>query len=144
MMIDHSSRRFRMTRQREIILQSLQNTDSHPTADEVYQIVRGKLPRISLGTVYRNLDVLFEQGLILKLELGGPQRRYDGRIHRHFHARCVACDRVFDVPAEAVSSLDVVLPDDLDFDVTEIQFEINGVCGACRDGRDGPARQTTT
>ncbi|MGE5577510.1 MAG: Fur family transcriptional regulator, partial [Syntrophothermus sp.] len=53
-----------MTRQRQIILEELKNVTTHPTADEVYEMVRRRLPRISLGTVYRNLELLAEEGII--------------------------------------------------------------------------------
>ena len=61
----------RMTRQRFMVLQAVMETDSHPSADEIYEVVRTRLPRISLGTVYRNLDILAEQGKIQMLQLGG-------------------------------------------------------------------------
>ncbi|MDP8223794.1 MAG: transcriptional repressor [Candidatus Lernaella stagnicola] len=126
-----------MTRQREITLSALKNLDSHPTADEVYQIVRRRIPRISLGTVYRNLDVLCEQGLVNKLEFGGAQRRYDGRTHYHHHARCTNCERLFDLPVSAVGPINLSLPDDLDFEVSNVLFEVRGVCHACRERLQG-------
>ena len=71
--------RYRMTRQREVILEEILNAKAHPSADEVYEMVRKRLPRISLGTVYRNLEILSELGEIQKLELGGdnPARNSD-------------------------------------------------------------------
>ena len=68
----------RMTRQRAVILEELRKVKTHPTADELYSIVRERLPRISLGTVYRNLDFLTESKEILKLESAGSIRRFDG------------------------------------------------------------------
>ena len=62
-----------MTRQRRVILEALRGTTSHPTADEVYEMVRRRLPRISLGTVYRNLEILSGEGLVAKLEMAGTQ-----------------------------------------------------------------------
>jgi len=67
----------RMTRQRRVILEELQSKNNHPSADELYERVRAHLPRISLGTVYRNLEVLCELGEIQKLGLSGPLKRYD-------------------------------------------------------------------
>ncbi len=66
-----------MTRQRQVVLEAVRATDAHPTGDEVYRLARRKLPHISLGTVYRNLELLSEAGLIRKLELGGAARRFD-------------------------------------------------------------------
>ncbi|NLH48022.1 MAG: transcriptional repressor [Myxococcales bacterium] len=124
--------RLRMTRQREIILHLLRELETHPTADELFQLVRQQLPKISLGTVYRNLDVLFEQGLVRKLENSGPQRRYDGRMHPHHHAQCRQCHRLFDVPIEAVSTPTIRLADELGFQLTEYRLELFGVCADCR------------
>jgi Fur family transcriptional regulator, ferric uptake regulator len=89
----------RMTRQRRVILDELRATTSHPTADELHARVRGQLPHVSLGTVYRNLDVMVKKGVIRKLELGGSQCRYDGRMMPHDHVRCVGCGCVADVPS---------------------------------------------
>ena len=69
----------------------------HPTADEVYQVVRKRLPRISLGTVYRNLDVLSESGEISRLDRCGAQYRFDGDLEQHYHIRCSSCGRVDDI-----------------------------------------------
>ena len=69
----------RMTRQRKVILEIMKNVTSHPTADQVHQMVRKTLPHVSLATVYRNLEILSEHGMIQKLELAGAQRRFDGK-----------------------------------------------------------------
>ena len=68
----------RMTRQRRVILEELRKVKTHPSADEIYEIVRKRLPRISLGTVYRNLEILSESGDIQKLEPGCSLKRFDG------------------------------------------------------------------
>ena len=78
----------RMTLQRKTILEVLRQTDFHPSADEIYMMVRERLPRISLGTVYRNLEVLSESGFIQKLELGGTIKRFDWNPEKHYHIRC--------------------------------------------------------
>jgi Fur family ferric uptake transcriptional regulator len=64
----NSSRISRMTHQRQVILEEVRNTHSHPSADEIYARVRKRLPRVSLGTVYRNLDILASEGFIKKIE----------------------------------------------------------------------------
>ena len=89
----------RMTRQRNVILEELRKVDTHPSADEVYDMVRRRLPRISLGTVYRNLEILSQNGRIQKLEIGGTQKRFDGNPANHYHLRCIHCDRLADAPA---------------------------------------------
>ena len=68
----------RNTRQREVILEELRKLRSHPTAPVLYEIVRRRLPRISLGTVYRNLELLAKSGVVRKLELSDSEARFDG------------------------------------------------------------------
>ena len=94
------SQPLRMTRQRRVILDEFRTAGLHHTADEVYWAVRRTLPNISLGTVYRNLEVLTQAGLIRTLHLGGGQRLYDGGMHPHYHVRCRECGRISDVPAD--------------------------------------------
>jgi len=86
-----SGRNLRMTHQRKVILEEMKKLEGHPTADEVYVRVRERLPRISLGTVYRNLDVLAASGLIRKIEPDFPQMRFDRNTHEHYHVTCMQC-----------------------------------------------------
>ncbi len=87
----------RMTKQRSVILNELRRSDLHPTADEIYQAVRKKLPRISLGTVYRNLDMLAREGLIHRIHQAGSQMRFDAHAGDHIHIRCAYCGRIHDI-----------------------------------------------
>lgn len=89
----------RMTKQRKLIMEALEGTASHPTADEIYDMVRIKMPRISLGTVYRNLDLLSKEGKILKIDTCGCQMRFDSDLGEHAHVRCVRCGKVEDLEA---------------------------------------------
>jgi Fur family ferric uptake transcriptional regulator len=87
----------RMTQQKKVILEELQKVTSHPTANEVYKMVREKIPNISLGTVYRNLEQLSAQGKIIKLEFAGKKMRFDGNPSSHQHVRCVRCRCMDDI-----------------------------------------------
>ena len=127
-----SSRKFRMTRQRQVILEELGKVSSHPTADEVYDMVRRRLPRVSLGTVYRNLEMLSERGMIQKLELGGTRRRFDGNVRDHYHVRCVRCGRLEDVPAEPGAVLENALRGVSDYEITGYRLEFIGLCPQCK------------
>ena len=69
------------TAQREAILEELRSVDTHPTADELYVMLRRRMPQISLGTVYRNLEQLSQLGVIQKLATTGKQKRFDGNVH---------------------------------------------------------------
>ncbi|MBG0775417.1 MAG: transcriptional repressor [Desulfovibrionaceae bacterium] len=120
----------RMTIQRRVILEELRKVTSHPTADEVYEMVRRRLPRVSLGTVYRNLDLLAESGEILKLERAGAQMRFDGNAEDHYHVRCVRCGRVADVHAKVQPPR--ILDCNVDgFTITGSSLEFFGVCDYC-------------
>jgi len=72
--------KLKMTKQRRVIVEELKKLKTHPTATLIYELVRKRLPRISLGTVYRNLDLLAEAGIIQKLETAGTQKRFDGTV----------------------------------------------------------------
>lgn len=93
----------RNTPQRQIILEELSSVTSHPTAAELFSLVRKRLPRISLGTVYRNLDILQEQGRCVRLcGSDGAEARFDGRMDPHLHFQCQHCGTLGD--------LDTMLP----------------------------------
>lgn len=121
----------RMTRQRAVILEELSKLTSHPTADELYNIVRTRLPRISLGTVYRNLDFLADSGQVLRLEVAGSTKRFDGNIAPHQHVRCVCCGKVADVfpPFPVPGTEGVSVPGFAE--ITGARIEFDGLCEHC-------------
>jgi Fur family transcriptional regulator, peroxide stress response regulator len=121
----------RMTRQREVILEELRKVDTHPSADEVYEMVRRRLPRISLGTVYRNLEILSESGDIQKLEPGCTLKRFDGNPSEHSHIRCIRCDRIADVPMVPGFEFDPDKVNATDFEIIGHRLEFLGVCPQC-------------
>ena len=124
-----------MTRQRKVILEELRKVKTHPSADEVYEMVRRRLPRISLGTVYRNLEILSESGDIQKLEPGCSLKRFDGDTSEHCHIRCVRCDRIADAPLPDLKvDLEGVNP--TDFEITGHRLEFLGLCLECSDNSD--------
>ena len=129
-----TKKRFRMTRQRRIILEELQKLHSHPTADEVYDTVRKRVPRISLGTVYRNLEILSQWGLARKLDLAGAPRRFDGSMEEHYHVRCVGCGEVEDVPVEPLPDLEASIRSNTDFEIIGHRLNFLGFCPRCRRG----------
>jgi Fur family ferric uptake transcriptional regulator len=123
----------RMTKQRQVILEELTKINSHPTADELYEHVRRRLPRISLGTVYRNLELLSRHGLIKKLDIGGSQMRFDGDLERHHHVRCIRCGHIEDLPSDTgLTECDREMIRSTGFDVVERRVEFLGVCPACK------------
>jgi len=118
----------RNTYQRQVILEILKSTNIHPTADWIYEKARKEIPNISLGTVYRNLKILKEEGLILELT-DGKQSRFDGRIDNHFHFKCEKCGSIFDVEPE-----DIFIKYNLEekgFTIRTIDINLTGVCSKC-------------
>jgi Fur family ferric uptake transcriptional regulator len=123
----------RMTRQRKVILEELRKVNTHPSADELYEMVRKRLPRISLGTVYRNLEILSESGNIQKLEPGCSLKRFDGNPSEHCHIRCVSCDRVVDAPMIPDLEIDLERVNSTDFKIIGHRLEFLGLCPQCAD-----------
>ncbi len=125
----------RMTRQRAVILEELRKTTTHPTADELYGKVRERLPRISLGTVYRNLDFLADSGEIRRLEAAGTTKRFDGNMVEHQHVRCLCCGRIGDImtplPTPAVSGMHVSGFSE----IRSARIEFDGICEQCASAR---------
>ncbi len=97
----------KFSRQRESIKEYLRNTKEHPTADTIYMKIREKYPNISLGTVYRNLNLLVEHGEIIKLSTGNGSDRFDGNAAPHYHFICTECSAVEDleIPEEVFDQL---------------------------------------
>ena len=125
----------RKTRQRQVILDELRNLASHPSAAELYEIVRRRLPKISLGTVYRNLDQLVEAGEILKLEIAGSQARFDGNVSEHHHVRCVQCGRVADIHNLPVEPVSCGITTHDNYEILGYHLEFTGLCPECRKQR---------
>lgn len=122
----------RMTRQRQSILEELRKTNTHPSADQLFSRVRKQMPRISLGTVYRNLEILSELGEIQTIEMAGSLKRFDGIAENHYHIRCVNCDRLVDAPIEVSDTLENAVQLHTDFHIFSHKLEFSGVCPDCR------------
>jgi Fur family transcriptional regulator, ferric uptake regulator len=124
--------KFFITKQRQVILEELKKMASHPTADEVFLMVRQRLPRISLGTVYRNLELLSENGMIQKLDWSGRQKRYDGNFENHYHIRCLNCGRVDDVLIKPFSVVEETFRSVTDYEIMGYRLEVLGLCADCK------------
>jgi Fur family transcriptional regulator, ferric uptake regulator len=125
----------RNTKQRQVILEELRKLKSHPTAVGLYRIVACRLPRISLGTVYRNLDLLSKAGIVQKLECGGGEARFDGDVTAHDHIRCVKCGKVDDIHHPPFDLSGGVADDFNGYSVLGHRVEFFGLCPKCRNSR---------
>jgi Fe2+ or Zn2+ uptake regulation protein len=134
----------RLTRPRRVILDAVRASHAHPSAAAVYRQVRRRLPRVSLATVYRNLRMLAAEGLVTeRADLAGM--RFDGNTVPHDHFTCMACGRIYDVPALGTGGVRARVASRTGFEVLTQRIEFYGRCGACR--RPGgstrsPARRT--
>jgi len=122
----------RETKQRVAILDELRRDKSHPTADELYRRVKRRMPRISLGTVYRNLELLSDRGVIDTLDLAGARRRYDADRSDHHHIRCSGCGRVDDLAGEPPCCLEEAFKNTCGYKITGHRLELVGLCPKCR------------
>ena len=122
----------RMTSQREIILKELQDSHQHLTADELYERVKKIMPRISLATVYRNLETLSEAGMIGKLEISGRQKRFDFHVHPHDHIYCLECHRVDNIEFDRNLVNPAAVASDKGYRITGYRVEFKGICATCR------------
>ena len=126
---DHKPRR--NTRQRQVVLEELRRFHSHPTAAELHEIARRRLPKISLATVYRNLEVLARMSVIRKLETSGGQARFDGDLDQHYHVRCVRCERVDDARGLPEDPVKEVVEEVNGYEIQGFRLEFFGVCPGC-------------
>ncbi len=126
----------RITTQRKIILEELKKLKTHPTAVELYEIVRKRLPKISLGTVYRNLEIMSEEGLVKKLEIPGREKRWDGDTSTHYHFRCTICGRVYDIfmHENDIHRIENIIKKYTmeNSEIKDINLEVVGVCNICQ------------
>ena len=120
------------SRQRELILETVQRSDDHPTADTIYTRVRAQDPKVSLGTVYRNLNLLCENGQLLKVPIPGASDRFDHTLGDHAHAYCEVCGSATDVLPQALPMLQEALKGGCGFQVHQMNLVLEGVCPECQ------------
>ena len=126
------NRTLRMTHQRETILDELNRSKTHPTADELYERIKKKLPRISLATVYRNLEILSGAGLIQKLEVSGRQKRFDWNPEQHTHIFCTQCQGVDNILAPDAQAPYIGPMQEKGYCITGCRIEFFGLCPKCQ------------
>ena len=118
----------RYSKQREMIFRQLCSTKEHPSAETVYQELKSKSPELSLGTVYRNLNLLAEEGTIMRMPLA--INRYDANAECHPHFQCRVCGRMLDleIPCDSV----VQVAREAGFQPERFHLIFEGVCPACQ------------
>ncbi|HDB2825096.1 TPA: peroxide-responsive transcriptional repressor PerR [Staphylococcus aureus] len=123
----------RITPQRQAILRYLISSHTHPTADEIYQALSPDFPNISVATIYNNLRVFKDIGIVKELTYGDSSSRFDFNTHNHYHIICEQCGKIVDFQYPQLNEIERLAQYMTDFDVTHHRMEIYGVCKECQD-----------
>lgn len=122
---------YKRSRQRERILELLRGTGIHPTASWLYDRLKGEFPDLSLGTIYRNLNILVEQGLIRKIDFGSTFDRYDANTLPHYHFICERCGSISDLKIPIDDELNKRVELDTRYKAKRHRIEFYGLCDKC-------------
>jgi Fur family ferric uptake transcriptional regulator len=124
----------RITPQRSLLLDVIRRSKGHLGADQRYHLARERDPRISLSTVYRNLNLLKELGLISRLHLDEEHHHYELKdAANHYHLICSSCGRVIEFDSSLVEQLMADVSAEKDFVVERLRIDLTGLCVECRD-----------
>jgi Fur family peroxide stress response transcriptional regulator len=113
-------------------MELLQSTGSHPTADWIFEKMKTEFPRLSMGTVYRNLKILMEQGKVQKIDFGSTFDRFDANMEEHYHFVCERCGGIQDLPIQIDPSLNRRVNEASENTAHRHRIEFFGLCGKCR------------
>ena len=120
------------SRQRELILKTLKENCIHPTAEQLYELIRREEPTVSLATVYRNLNLLAENGMVKKIEGLDGTAHFDHQTFDHYHFICTKCNRVFDIPCDIASDLAQDVESRTGFRIASYDVSFRGTCKSCQ------------
>ena len=124
---------YTLTSQRRAVLEALEKTQGHPSAEDVYLIVKKKNPRVALGTVYQALSVLEEIGVVESKHWSESPTRYDLNTEPHLDIRCERCGRVSEVPGVGLGDLEALIQENTPYKVTSTRLVLEGLCPACQE-----------
>lgn len=122
----------KFSRQRQAIIDYLMSTKEHPTADMVYANVKKLYPNISLGTVYRNLNRLADEGQLFRLGCVDGSERFDGNTLPHYHFLCKDCKQIIDLPMESLHHIDILAGASFDGTIEGHSVLFFGQCKECQ------------
>lgn len=117
--------------QRDIILKVIQDSCDHPTADIIYNRVQNIIPNISLGTVYRNLNALADNGYIKRIGVPNNQDRFDKTITNHHHVRCIICNNIKDIFLDITNDFCDKIELETDYKILSHDLVFEGICPIC-------------
>ena len=120
------------SRQREAIKDMLCSRYDHPTAEQLYSDLKADYPKLSLGTVYRNLGLLVNLGEAIKISTSADSERYDGNVHNHYHMACTKCGSVIDVDLPVNQALEAMAEEATNADIKTHSLIFYGICKNCK------------
>ena len=120
------------SRQRDLILKALRENVVHPTADFIYTVLKEKEPNLSLATVYRNLNLLANEGIIRKIEGLDGVAHFDHNTHNHYHFICSKCNKVYDVPYDIAPDLAEKVLAVTGMAADSCEITLKGLCCDCK------------
>ncbi|MGL5615209.1 MAG: Fur family transcriptional regulator [Sarcina sp.] len=126
-------KKLKLTPQRLAVYKYLKGTDEHPSAETIYKAIQEEYPTMSLATVYKTLKTLAEVNLVLELNLGEGNFRYDAKTEDHSHIQCVKCGKVVDLFGLEVEDLNNTASKISNFEILNSQSYFYGVCGECKE-----------
>lgn len=121
----------RQTIQRQLILDAVKELKVHPTAKDVYDAIKIRFAGISLGTVYRNLNLLAEMGEIRKITVSDEADRFDAITHQHYHMRCKHCGKFFDIEMNYFDIIDQAVEGQSGYRIDRHNILFDGFCNDC-------------
>ncbi|WP_059048930.1 Fur family transcriptional regulator [Paenibacillus senegalimassiliensis] len=122
----------RITPQRHAILAYLMESMSHPTADEIYRSLEPRFPNMSVATVYNNLKMLIEAGMVQELSYGDNSSRFDADVSNHYHIVCEQCGKIEDFMYPSLEDVERTAEEVTGFEIHGHRLELHGICRHCR------------
>ena len=123
----------RQTIQKELVLNAVRTLKKHATADEVYSFIANEHPSVGKGTVYRNLNILADEGKVRKVEISDGPDRFDFTLTEHYHVKCIKCGDVSDVDMVKLSDLKKKIKDDHGIEFLGYDILFRGICPKCKE-----------
>lgn len=120
------------SKQRDLIYQTVCHHPIHPTADEVFQLVKRAMPQIGIATVYRNLGTLTQQHMLRRFRSEDGVDRYDADMHEHPHFHCILCHKLYDYPVNDFASIKDTIMGKSQFQEIGLDITVKGICDLCQ------------
>jgi len=120
------------SKQREQIIKCIENSKMHLTAEEIYNELKVSNPKLSLGTVYRNLDVLYEAGLICRISSKNEPDRYDAESRNHYHAKCIRCGKLNNIIMDKLEEINKYAQKEADCEIISHNLTFDTICKKCK------------